>query len=145
MVRGKKEISFLHEDIGCSAENLRVIAFAEFREEDADGLGFEALEGARDETWLIAEFFCGSLYSLSRGRGNGAARCIVQDKRDGCRTEVQVFCQHLQADAARNSWQGRRLLRHKVQSGISLADVAALGCRTGGFKDFIGDSFLLRK
>ena len=100
VVRGKEEVALLHEKVGGSAKDLGVIAFAEFGKEDADGLRPEALERAGDQAGLVAELLCSGFYSFAGGGRNGAAGRIVQDEGDGCRTEVQVFGEHLEADAA---------------------------------------------
>ena len=101
VMRGKEEVALLHKNVSRSAKDLGVLAFAEFGKEDADGLGPEALERACNEAGLVAELLCSGLYSFAGGRWNGAAGRIVQDEGDGCRTEVQVFGEHLEADTAR--------------------------------------------
>jgi len=91
MVCGEEEVALLHEDVCGSAEHLGVVAFAEFGEEDADSLGFEALEGSGDEAGLVAELLCCSLDSFARDWGNGAAGRVVQHEGDGCGAEVEMF------------------------------------------------------
>jgi hypothetical protein len=102
VVRGKEEVAFLHEDVCRSAKDLRVIAFAEFGKEDADGLCPKALERACNEAGLVAELLRSRLYPFAGGGRDRAAGCVVQDEGDGCRTEVQVFGEHLEADTARS-------------------------------------------
>ena len=44
VVSCEEEVAFLHQDIGSSAEYLRVVALAEFWKQDADGLRSESLQ-----------------------------------------------------------------------------------------------------
>jgi len=116
VMSGEEEVPLAHEDVGCSAENLRVIALAEFGKEDADGLGLEALERASDLAGLVAEFFRGGFHSFACGWRDGATGGVVKDEGDGGGAEVEIFGQHLEADAS-CGWIGRGLLGHRGRLG----------------------------
>ncbi len=112
-MRGEEEVPFLHQDIRSTAEYLRVVAFAQLWQQDADGLRPEALQRSRDQAGLITELLRRSFDPLAGCRRDGAARRIVQHERDRRRTQVQILGQHLQADTARRLWNGRSLSWHK--------------------------------
>ncbi len=118
VVRCEEEVSLLHQDLRRSAEHQRVIALAEFGKQNADGLRLQALERTRDEAGLIAELLCRGLDPFSRCCRNRTAGRVVQYEGDGGRTQVQMFGQHLQADAAGGRWNRSCLSWHRSQQPV---------------------------
>ena len=127
---GEEEVSFLHEDVGGAGEDLRVVALAEFGEQDADGLGVGAVEGAGDQAGLVAELLGGGLDAFARGRGMERPGALLRTKETVAGLEVEVLGQHLEADAARGCWD-RRLLTGIVSNQSSRRGFGKLLLRFG--------------
>ena len=100
MVDGEVEIALFHEEVADAGEDLRVIAFAEDGEEDADASHGLAEEGAGDHVGLVVEFGGGGADALAGGFGDGAAGGVVQDEGDCRGAQAEVLSEHLQAHAA---------------------------------------------
>src|SRR5580698_3717027 len=54
VVGGEEEVPLAHEDVGGTGEDLSVVPLAEHGDEDADGGGVRAAEGAGDEVRTVA-------------------------------------------------------------------------------------------
>lgn len=98
VVDGEVEVVLAHEQVADAREDLGVVAFAEFGEEDTDGLHALALEGAGDHGGLVVELFGSGLDAGARGLGDGAAGSIVEDEGDSGGAEAEVLGERLEGD-----------------------------------------------
>ena len=88
-----------------------MVALAEYGDQDADGAGVGAAEGAGDEVGAVAELAGGGADALASGFRDGAVGGVVEDEGDGRRREVEVLGEHLEADARAGRRRGF-LFRH---------------------------------
>ncbi len=79
---GEIEVALAHQQVADAAEDLGVVAFAEFGQQNADGLHALALKGAGDHAGLVVELRCGGFDARAGGLGNRAAGGVVEDERD---------------------------------------------------------------
>ena len=98
VVGGEEEVAFAHKDIGSTGEHLRMVAIAKLREQDANCLGTFSLKQARHHGGLVVKLARGGSNTLACRLRDGTVRGVVQNEGNGCRTEVKVLGQHLQAD-----------------------------------------------
>ena len=114
VVNGEVEIVLAHEQVADTGEDLGVVAFAELREEDTDGLHALALEVSGDHGGLVVELFGGGFDAGARGLGDGTAGSIVEDEGDGGGAEAEVLGERLEGDVVWSNWRVRRLLHEKA-------------------------------
>ena len=80
---GEVEVLVGHEEVADAADDASVVALAELRQEDADGLHALSAKGAGDDAGLIVHLRGGLADALAGGLRDGAAGRVVEDEGDG--------------------------------------------------------------
>src|ERR1700722_13761211 len=77
VMNGEIKKTLPHQEISDTTENLRVIALAEFRQENSDRLHALALQRSGDHAGLVIELFRGGLDALTGRIWNGTTWRII--------------------------------------------------------------------
>ena len=86
MMRSEVKIALLNQLIAHSAQHLGVVALAQLRHQDADGVGASVAQRAGQQAGLVVEFLCSGLDAIARGLRDRAARHVIQHYGNGRRT-----------------------------------------------------------
>ena len=99
MTDDKVKITFLKEMIFDARHDQRGVAFADFRNNYADGETALLAERTSHEVGTIVEFAGGLANPFLSSVGNGlGSRGAIDDQGNGCGREIQVFRKSLEAD-----------------------------------------------
>ena len=98
MAHHEIEVAFLQKVIFDAGHDQRGIAFADFRNDDADGEAALLAQRAGHEIWTIVQLASGGADALLRARGNGLGRRRpIDDQGDSRGREAEMLGQRLQA------------------------------------------------
>ena len=97
MADGEVEKAFLEKILLDAEHDAGEVAFAEFGNDDADGVGEAGAQHAGVQVGAIVKFFCGGVNALLGGGGDrlGDGR-VVENDGDGRGREVEILGEHLE-------------------------------------------------